>query len=63
MDKSKLSEQDICRIFLTPAILKAGWDTVTQIKEQLTFTDGKIQVRGNTQKRGKRKRADYRSLS
>jgi type I restriction enzyme, R subunit len=59
LDNTKLTEQDICRIFITPAILDVGWDTVTQIKEQLFFTDGKIQVRGNTHKRGKRKRADY----
>lgn len=57
--KSKYSEQDICRIFITPAIQIAGWDTATQIREQVTFTAGKIEVRGNTHKRGKQKRADY----
>ncbi|MCH7764653.1 MAG: DEAD/DEAH box helicase family protein [Candidatus Marinimicrobia bacterium] len=56
---SKYSEQDICRIFITPAIQKAGWDNATQIREQITFTAGKIEVRGNTYKRGKQKRADY----
>ncbi len=56
---SKYSEQDICRVFITPAIQKAGWDNATQIREQVTFTAGKIEVRGNTYKRGKQKRADY----
>jgi len=55
----KYTEQDVCRIFITPAIQKAGWDNATQIREQVTFTDGKIEVRGNTYKRGKQKRADY----
>jgi len=56
---SKYSEQDICRIYITPAIQKAGWESATQIREQVTFTAGKIEVRGNTYKRGKQKRADY----
>ncbi|MBC8215496.1 MAG: type I restriction enzyme HsdR N-terminal domain-containing protein, partial [Candidatus Marinimicrobia bacterium] len=55
----KYSEQDICRIFITPAIQNAGWNSETQIREQVTFTAGKIEVRGNTHKRGKQKRADY----
>ncbi|MBT5225079.1 MAG: DEAD/DEAH box helicase family protein [Candidatus Marinimicrobia bacterium] len=59
MDKSKYTEQDICRIFVTPAIQQSGWNSETQIREQVTFTAGKIEVRGNTHKRGKQKRADY----
>ena len=57
--KKDLSEQDICRIYITPAIKSAKWDLVTQVREQVTFTDGKIYVRGNKHKRGKQKRADY----
>ncbi len=26
MDKKSLSERDICTKFITPAILKSGWD-------------------------------------
>lgn len=58
-DKKDLSELDICRIYILPALKKSGWNIKTQIREQVYFTDGKIHVRGNITKRGKRKRADY----
>ena len=59
IDKKKLSERDICTKFITPAIEKAGWDTQTQLLEEVSFTDGKIYVRGKLTARGTRKRADY----
>jgi type I restriction enzyme R subunit len=59
MDKKSLSERDICSKFITPAIIKAGWDMNRQILEEFTFTDGKIYVRGKLTARGERKRADY----
>lgn len=59
MDKRNLSERDICTKFITPAIEKAGWDTHTQMLEEVSFTDGKIYVRGKLTARGERKRADY----
>jgi type I restriction enzyme R subunit len=59
IDKKKLSERDICTKFITPAIKKAGWDTQTQLLEEVSFTDGKIYVRGKMTARGTRKRADY----
>lgn len=59
MDKSNLSERDICTKFITPAVEKAGWDKLTQLKEEVTFTDGKIYVKGKLTARGQRKRADY----
>ncbi len=59
MDKKSLSERDICTKFITPAIKKAGWDTLTQLLEEVSFTDGKIYVRGKMTARGARKRADY----
>jgi type I restriction enzyme, R subunit len=59
MDKKLLSERDICTKFITPAIQKAGWDIETQVLEEVSFTDGKIFVRGKLTARGKRKRADY----
>jgi type I restriction enzyme, R subunit len=59
MDKSKLSERDICTKFITPAIELAGWDIKRQVREEYTFTDGRVIVRGNLTSRGKRKRADY----
>lgn len=59
MNKKSLSERDICTKFVTPALEKAGWDTRLQILEEVSFTDGKIYVRGKITARGTRKRADY----
>jgi len=59
MSKKSLSERDICTKFITPAILKAGWDLHAQIREELSFTKGRIIVRGKLHTRGKQKRADY----
>lgn len=59
MDKKSLSERDICTKFITPAIVKAGWDSQKQLIEEVGFTDGKIIVRGRLTARGARKRADY----
>jgi type I restriction enzyme R subunit len=59
IDKKKLSERDICTKFITPAIHNAGWNLQTQVLEEVSFTDGKIYVRGKLTARGERKRADY----
>lgn len=59
MSKKSLSERDICTKFITPAILGAGWDLHTQIREELSFTKGRIIVRGKLHTRGQQKRADY----
>ncbi len=59
IDKKILSERDICTKFITPAIEKAGWDKHSQLLEEVSFTDGKIFVRGRLTARGKAKRADY----
>ena len=59
LDKKQLTERDICTKFITPALKQAGWDIDSQILEEVSFTDGKIFVRGKLTARGKRKRADY----
>jgi type I restriction enzyme R subunit len=59
MDKKELSERDICTKFITPAISNSGWDLQKQIREEVTFTDGRIIVKGKTISRGAPKRADY----
>ena len=59
MDKRSLSERDICTKFITPALRGAGWDEMAQIREEVTFTAGRIVVRGKLVARGKRKRADF----
>ena len=59
MDKKSLSERDICTKFITPALRQAGWDEMAQIREEVSFTKGRIIVRGKLVSRGKGKRADY----
>ncbi len=46
MDKRALSERDICTKFITPALRQAGWDEMSQIREEVSFTKGRIIVRG-----------------
>jgi type I restriction enzyme R subunit len=59
MLKSKLSEQDICSKYILPAVINSGWDLHKQIREQFTFTSGRIIVRGKTIARGEKKRVDF----
>ena len=61
IDKKKLSETDICDLFITPAIKNAEWDPVTQIRREVTLTPGPVIVRGNMSSRNKKKKkfADY----
>jgi len=58
-EKRALSERDICTKFITPALLAAGWDVQTQIREELSFTKGRVIVRGKMTARGEASRADY----
>ncbi|SDD48822.1 hypothetical protein SAMN04488024_1061 [Pedobacter soli] len=46
MSKKLLSERDICTKFISPAIERAGWNRQTQYLEEVSFTDGKIYVKG-----------------
>ncbi|MCB2291571.1 DEAD/DEAH box helicase family protein [Clostridium sp. CS001] len=59
MDKKSLSERDICSKYITPAVINSGWDLKKQIREEVTFTAGRVIVRGKFVTRGKAKRADY----
>ncbi len=59
MNKKDLSERDICSKFISPAVKRAGWDGMMQIREEVNFTKGRIIVRGRLVTRGKAKRADY----
>lgn len=65
MDKSLLSERDICTKFITPAIQQAGWQQ-HEFREEVQLTDGRVMVRGklaarikNPDAKGGPKRADY----
>lgn len=57
--KKNYSETDIRSKYITPAITGAGWSLKSQIREEYSFTDGQIFVRGKLVTRGKKKRADY----
>ena len=59
MNKEDLSERDICTKYITPAVVNAGWDIESQIREEVSFTRGRIIVRGKLVTRGKAQRADY----
>lgn len=46
-NKKTVSERDICTQHTTPALQQAGWDFATQVREEVTFTKGRVIVRGN----------------
>lgn len=58
-EKKSHSERDICTKFITPALVKAGWDVRTQIREEVNLTKGRVIVSGRIVRRGELKRADY----
>src|SRR3954451_15929880 len=59
MDKRSLTERDICTKFILPAVKRAGWDEMLQVREEVYFTKGRITVRGKLVTRGKAKKADF----
>jgi type I restriction enzyme R subunit len=59
MDKKSLSETDVRTKFITPALTAAGWDLLRQVREEVSFTAGRIIVRGRPHSRCTSKRADY----
>ena len=59
MNKRALTEQDIRTKYITQALDRAGWDLFEQVREEVTFTDGRIYVRGKLHTRGEKKSADY----
>ncbi|REE67024.1 type I restriction enzyme R subunit [Paenibacillus taihuensis] len=59
MNKKDLSERDICTKYINPALVQSGWDVQRQIREEVSFTDGRIIVRKKMVTRGEKKRADY----
>lgn len=60
-DKLQLSETDICDLFITPALKTQQWDSMTQIRREVTLTPGPVIVRGNVSSRNQKKKkfADY----
>ena len=58
MDKRHFTERDICTKFILPAVKRAGWDEMVQVREEVYFTKGRIIVRGKLVTRGNAKKAD-----
>ncbi|MCJ2375567.1 DEAD/DEAH box helicase family protein [Vibrio sp. ZSDZ34] len=58
INKAKLTETDIITKFILPAIKDAGWDDMTQIRQEVKLRDGKVIVRGQAAARKKVKSAD-----
>lgn len=44
MNKKQLSERDICTKFITPVVAAAGWDSMSQLREEVSFTRGRVIV-------------------
>jgi type I site-specific restriction endonuclease len=59
IDKQTLSERDTCTKYIAPTLEFLGWNKYAQLLEGVSFTDGKIYVRGKLTARGQRKLADY----
>ncbi|HWY30292.1 MAG TPA: DEAD/DEAH box helicase family protein [Candidatus Acidoferrum sp.] len=57
--KKALSERDICTKYITPALVAGNkWDQ-SQVREEVSFTKGRVLVRGKKSTRGEAKRADF----
>ncbi|MCL1148165.1 DEAD/DEAH box helicase family protein [Shewanella marinintestina] len=58
INKAKLTETDIISKFIMPAIKDAGWNDMTQIRQEVKLRDGKVIVRGQLGVRKTVKSAD-----
>ncbi len=60
IDKKALKETEIRTRYITPAIVRAGWDPEkNQVREEYTIAPGRIMVRGKLHARQAPKSADY----
>jgi type I restriction enzyme R subunit len=62
MNKKQLTEADIRTKFITPALVgpaSGKWDLMTQVREEIYFTRGRVIVRGRMVARGEARKADY----
>ncbi len=58
VNKKVLTETDIITKFIMPAVKSAGWDDMTQIRQEVKLRDGKVIVRGMAAARKTVKSAD-----
>lgn len=59
IDVEVLSEADVKAKYIDPSLKKAGWNEMTQIRREVSFTDGRIIVKKKGTTRKKRKASDY----
>ena len=59
MDRKRLCEREICSKLTMPAVVQAGWDATTRIREEYRVTRGRIIARGKLVTCSQPKRADY----
>ena len=58
MDKKRLTETDIITKFILPVVEQSGWNSMTQIRQEVKLRDGKVVVRGQIGARKTVKSAD-----
>ena len=58
MDKKQLTETDIITKYILPSVENVGWDSMTQIRQEVKLRDGKVIVRGQIGMRKSVKSAD-----
>ncbi|MCK5818105.1 MAG: DEAD/DEAH box helicase family protein, partial [Psychromonas sp.] len=58
INKANLTETDIITKFILPSIKRAGWNDMTQIRQEVKLRDGKVIVRGQIGMRKTVKSAD-----
>lgn len=58
VNKTQLTETDIITKFILPAVKDAGWDVMSQIRQEVKLRDGKVVVRGKLAARLTVKSAD-----
>lgn len=59
VNKKSLKEQEIRTIYITPALMKKGWQVPTNMREEYYFTAGRILVYGKNHSQEEGKKADY----
>ena len=59
INKKELSEMDIRTKYITPAIVSAGWSSISQMREENKVTNGRMIARGKSCKREAPLKADY----
>jgi len=48
VNKQELSERDICTKYIVPAVERAGWGRMLQMREEFEIARGRIIVRGES---------------